>query len=38
MSYSRRVVDNELDQLLPDLPAISLDGPKGEDRDGESSG
>jgi uncharacterized protein len=29
MRYSRRVVDTELDQLLPDLPAISLDGPKG---------
>lgn len=28
-SYSRRVVDSELDGLLPELPAISLDGPKG---------
>ena len=27
--YRRRVVDDELDELLPDLPAISLDGPKG---------
>lgn len=28
-SYLRRVVDDELDVLLPDLPAIALDGPKG---------
>ncbi len=27
--YLRRVVDDELDVLLPDLPAIALDGPKG---------
>ena len=27
--YLRRVVDDELDELLPDLPAIALDGPKG---------
>ena len=27
--YLRRVVDGELDALLPDLAAISLDGPKG---------
>ncbi len=27
--YLRRVVDIELDELLPDLPAISLEGPKG---------
>ncbi len=27
--YVRRVVDSELDQLLPHLPAISLDGPRG---------
>jgi predicted AAA+ superfamily ATPase len=28
-SYLRRVVDNELDELMPLLPAISLEGPKG---------
>ncbi len=27
--YLRRVVDRDLDELLPALPAISLDGPKG---------
>lgn len=27
--YRRRVVDRELDELLPSLPAISLEGPKG---------
>lgn len=27
--YVRRVIDIELDELLPDLPAILLDGPKG---------
>jgi predicted AAA+ superfamily ATPase len=27
-SYSRRVVDDELDVLLADLPAVSLEGPK----------
>ncbi|WP_426564906.1 ATP-binding protein [Angustibacter sp. McL0619] len=27
--YQRRVVDDELDELMRDLPAISLDGPKG---------
>ncbi len=27
--YQRRIVDAELDQLLPHLPAILLDGPKG---------
>lgn len=27
--YVRRVVDNELDELFPYLPAILLDGPKG---------
>ena len=27
--YVRRVIDRELDELLPDLPAILLDGPKG---------
>jgi hypothetical protein len=26
--YQRRVVDDELDELLPSLPAIALDGPK----------
>lgn len=29
MSYLRRVVDGELDELLPALPAISLEGAKG---------
>lgn len=28
-SYVRRVIDDELDALLPSLPAISLDGAKG---------
>ena len=28
-SYTRRVVDAELDELLPHLPAIALDGAKG---------
>ena len=28
-TYVRRVVDDELDELLPALPAIQLDGPKG---------
>lgn len=28
-TYVRRVVDDELDDLLPELPAILLDGPKG---------
>ena len=28
-TYRRRVVDDELDILLEDLPAVSLDGPKG---------
>jgi predicted AAA+ superfamily ATPase len=27
--YQRRVVDDELDELLPSLPAIALEGPKG---------
>lgn len=27
--YVRRVVDDELDALLPELPAVLLDGPKG---------
>jgi predicted AAA+ superfamily ATPase len=27
--YQRRVVDAELDELLPSLPALSLEGPKG---------
>lgn len=27
--YQRRVIDNELDDLLPHLPALLLDGPKG---------
>lgn len=29
MSYARRIVDAELDELLPGLPAIALEGPKG---------
>jgi hypothetical protein len=28
-SYLRRVVDDELDELLPALPAVALEGPKG---------
>jgi uncharacterized protein len=28
-SYSRRIVDDQIDHLLPALPALSLDGPKG---------
>ncbi|MFN8075153.1 MAG: DUF4143 domain-containing protein [Kineosporiaceae bacterium] len=28
-TYGRRVVDAELDELLPHLPAIALDGPRG---------
>lgn len=28
-TYQRRVVDDELDELLPHLPAVLLDGPKG---------
>ena len=27
--YQRRIVDDELDELLPQLPALLLDGPKG---------
>ncbi|MEI7479378.1 MAG: hypothetical protein WCK25_03615, partial [Actinomycetes bacterium] len=27
--YVRRVLDDELDALLPHLPAISIEGPKG---------
>lgn len=27
--YTRRVIDSELDELLPQLPAVLLDGPKG---------
>ncbi|HHW83421.1 MAG TPA: ATP-binding protein [Actinomycetales bacterium] len=27
--YQRRIVDSELDTLLPELPAIAIDGPKG---------
>ena len=29
MDYRRRVIDNELDELLGGIPAILLDGPKG---------
>jgi uncharacterized protein len=28
-SYQRRVIDDELDELAPTLPALALDGPKG---------
>ena len=28
-SYTRRVVDDELDELMPSSPAILLDGPTG---------
>jgi predicted AAA+ superfamily ATPase len=28
-SYQRRVIDAELDELLPQLPAVLIDGPKG---------
>jgi uncharacterized protein len=27
--YDRRVIDDELDELLPQLPAIAIEGPKG---------
>lgn len=36
MKYPERVIDKELDELLPELPAIALDGPTeggGQDRD-----
>lgn len=29
MAYARRVMDDELDELFGELPAIALDGPKG---------
>lgn len=29
MSYTRRIVDSELDELLETLPAVALEGPKG---------
>src|SRR5450759_3864032 len=29
MAYTRRVIDDELDELFGDLPAISLEGAKG---------
>ena len=29
MSYVRRVIDDELDELLPDLPAIAIEGARG---------
>ncbi|MCU0648302.1 MAG: DUF4143 domain-containing protein [Gemmatimonadaceae bacterium] len=29
VGYSRRIIDAELDELLPALPAIALEGPKG---------
>ncbi|WP_411699030.1 ATP-binding protein [Conyzicola sp.] len=28
MAYTRRIIDDVIDDLLPDLPAISIDGPK----------
>jgi len=28
-AYERRIVDDELDELVNDLPAIALEGPKG---------
>lgn len=28
-SYRRRVIDDELDEVMPSLPAIALEGPKG---------
>ena len=27
--YRRRLVDDELDELMPDLAAIAIEGPKG---------
>ena len=27
--YQRRIIDDELDELFPQLPAVLLDGPKG---------
>lgn len=29
MGYLSRLIDRDLDELLPGLPAIALDGPKG---------
>lgn len=29
MDYLRRIIDDELDELLPELAAIAIDGPKG---------
>ena len=29
MDYRRRVVDDELDDLMEELPAIALEGPRG---------
>lgn len=29
MKYPERVIDKELPELLPELPAIALDSPKG---------
>lgn len=29
MAYERRIVDDELDELFPEIAAIALDGPKG---------
>ena len=29
MEYVRRVVDDDLDELLPHLPAVALEGAKG---------
>ncbi|MDR0284882.1 MAG: ATP-binding protein [Propionibacteriaceae bacterium] len=38
MEYSRRIVDDELDQLLPYLPAIALEGAKGVGKTATASG
>mgnify|MGYP001057871224 CR=1 FL=1 len=32
MPYLRRIVDDELDELLPALPALSLEGAKGVEK------
>lgn len=28
MRYERRIIDDELDELFPQIPAIAIDGPK----------
>lgn len=37
MAYLERTVDRELDELLPHVPAIALDGPKGVGKTGTAS-